>query len=123
MGGLVGPALGGLLADVSGLRAPFTMTGIAAAAAAVYGLLRLPETRKLGEARAERARAAEAMAEAEADAEAEAGPASSVRPPHAKGSTLSRSCPVHTDAVRRSTACDIFMCLTYACASACAGRA
>lgn len=81
MGGLVGPALGGLLADVSGLRAPFTMTGIAAAAAAVYGLLRLPETRKLGEARAERARAAEAEAEAEADAEAEAGPASTVRRP------------------------------------------
>ena len=81
VGGLVGPALGGLLADVSGLRAPFTMTGIAAAAAAVYGLLRLPETRKLGEARAERARVAEAEAEAEADAEAEAVPASTVRRP------------------------------------------
>ena len=96
VGGLVGPALGGLLADVSGLRAPFTMTGIAAAAAAVYGLLRLPETRKLGEARAERARAAEAQAEAEADAEAEAGPASAVvRPPRAKGAFLRSSCRVH----------------------------
>lgn len=63
MGGLVGPAVGGLLADMSGLRAPFTLTGMAAAAAAVYGLLRLPETRSLGAARDERVRAAEAAEE------------------------------------------------------------
>lgn len=44
MGGLVGPALGGLLADMAGLRAPFTLTGIAALAAALYGAVRLPET-------------------------------------------------------------------------------
>lgn len=44
MGGLVGPAVGGLLADAAGLRAPFTLTGCAALAAAVYGWVRLPET-------------------------------------------------------------------------------
>jgi MFS family permease len=44
LGGLVGPALGGILADVAGLRAPFTLTGIAALAAALYGAMRLPET-------------------------------------------------------------------------------
>lgn len=44
MGGLVGPALGGLLADMAGLRAPFTLTGVAALAAALYGAVRLPET-------------------------------------------------------------------------------
>ena len=44
LGGLVGPALGGLLADMAGLRAPFTLTGCAALAAAAYGWIRLPET-------------------------------------------------------------------------------
>ncbi len=44
MGGLVGPALGGLLADCAGLRAPFTLTGVAALLAALYGWVRLPET-------------------------------------------------------------------------------
>lgn len=44
LGGLVGPALGGLLADMSGLRAPFTLTGCAALLAAMYGAIRLPET-------------------------------------------------------------------------------
>ena len=44
LGGLIGPALGGLLADVSGLRAPFTLTGCAALLAALYGAIRLPET-------------------------------------------------------------------------------
>eukprot|EP00884_Botryococcus_braunii_P001802 jgi/Botrbrau1/11622/Bobra.0209s0013.1 len=47
LGGLVGPALGGLLADLAGNRAPFTLTGIAALLAALYGAWRLPETRKL----------------------------------------------------------------------------
>ncbi|KAK9866844.1 hypothetical protein WJX84_004388 [Apatococcus fuscideae] len=46
VGSLVGPAIGGYLADASGLRAPFTMTGAAALLAALYGWLRLPETRK-----------------------------------------------------------------------------
>jgi hypothetical protein len=46
LGGLVGPAIGGLLADMAGNRAPFTLTGIAALLAALYGALRLPETRK-----------------------------------------------------------------------------
>ena len=44
LGGLVGPAVGGLLADRAGLRAPFTLTGCAALAAALYGAVRLPET-------------------------------------------------------------------------------
>jgi len=44
LGGFVGPALGGLLADMSGLRAPFTLTGCAALLAAIYGAIRLPET-------------------------------------------------------------------------------
>ncbi len=44
LGGLVGPALGGLLADMSGLRAPFMLTGCAALMAAIYGAIRLPET-------------------------------------------------------------------------------
>lgn len=50
-----GPALGGLLADGFGLRTPFLVVGTAAAATAVYGWYRLPETR-------DRAAAAEAAA-------------------------------------------------------------
>lgn len=46
LGGLVGPAIGGLLADMAGNRAPFMLTGIAALLAALYGFLRLPETKK-----------------------------------------------------------------------------
>lgn len=41
----VGPAIGGLLADALGLRAPFLAVGLASAVAALYGYLRLPETR------------------------------------------------------------------------------
>ena len=44
-GGLIGPAVGGVLADRAGLRAPFMLTGVAALAAALYGFVRLPETR------------------------------------------------------------------------------
>lgn len=44
LGGLLGPAVGGVLADTIGIRAPFTFTGTAAALAALYGLIRLPET-------------------------------------------------------------------------------
>ena len=50
LGGLLGPAVGGILADAVGIRAPFTFTGAAAALAALYGFLRLPETRKQAEA-------------------------------------------------------------------------
>lgn len=46
LGGLMGPAVGGILADTVGIRAPFTFTGAAAAIAALYGLIRLPETGK-----------------------------------------------------------------------------
>jgi MFS transporter, DHA1 family, multidrug resistance protein len=40
-----GPAIGGLLADGFGLRAPFLVVGGAAVLTAVYGWYRLPETR------------------------------------------------------------------------------
>ena len=60
LGGLIGPALGGLLADVSGLRTPFTLTGCAALLAALYGAVRLPETMGSRQA-AESAGCAEAM--------------------------------------------------------------
>ena len=64
LGGLIGPALGGLLADVSGLRAPFTLTGCAALLAALYGAVRLPET--MGTRKeAESASCAKAMPEKE----------------------------------------------------------
>ena len=43
-GSLLGPALGGFLADRAGIRAPFAFTGAAALLAALYGLARLPET-------------------------------------------------------------------------------
>lgn len=41
MGGLVGPAVGGLLADMVGLRAPFTLTGVTHCLAALYGFIQL----------------------------------------------------------------------------------
>ena len=68
LGGLVGPAVGGLLADRAGLRAPFTLTGAAALLAALYGALRLPETVGL---RAEREQHAERAKRAAADAATE----------------------------------------------------
>lgn len=73
MGGLVGPAVGGLLADMAGLRAPFTFTGCAALAAAVYGWVRLPETMGLRERqqRDEEAAAAAAAPAASRAAQAE----------------------------------------------------
>lgn len=40
----VGPAIGGLLADAYGLRAPFLVVGAGAVITALYGFLRLPET-------------------------------------------------------------------------------
>ena len=40
----VGPAVGGLLADAYGLRAPFLVVGAGALLTALYGFLRLPET-------------------------------------------------------------------------------
>ncbi len=39
-----GPAIGGLVADAYGLRAPFLVVGTAAVITAVYGWFRLPET-------------------------------------------------------------------------------
>ena len=41
----LGPALGGLVADSYGLRAPFLLVGLATLVASLYGYLRLPETR------------------------------------------------------------------------------
>eukprot|EP00891_Asterochloris_glomerata_P001245 jgi/Astpho2/1245/fgenesh1_pg.00023_%23_12_t len=46
LGSLLGPTIGGFLAEMIGLRAPFTVTGLAALLAAAYGLWRLPETRR-----------------------------------------------------------------------------
>ncbi len=46
----LGPALGGWLAESSGLRAPFFVVGGAALLTAIYGYLRLPETRRPDEA-------------------------------------------------------------------------
>ena len=40
-----GPAIGGLVADAYGLRAPFLLVGLATLVASLYGYLRLPETR------------------------------------------------------------------------------
>ncbi|MBM4441484.1 MAG: MFS transporter [Candidatus Rokubacteria bacterium] len=57
-----GPAIGGAVAELWGLRAPFHVVGVAALVAMVYAWARLPETRGLvaeeAEAEAEAARAA-----------------------------------------------------------------
>ncbi|MDH3679462.1 MAG: MFS transporter [Acidimicrobiia bacterium] len=45
----VGPALGGLLADAYGLRAPFIVVGAGALVTALYGFFRLPETLRVAE--------------------------------------------------------------------------
>ena len=42
MGVSLGPAVGGLLADTCGLRAPFMAVSAASAASALYATLRLP---------------------------------------------------------------------------------
>jgi MFS transporter, DHA1 family, multidrug resistance protein len=47
LGTAVGPAIGGLVAEFWGLRAPFHVVGVAALGAAVYAWARLPETRGL----------------------------------------------------------------------------
>ncbi len=44
LGVSVGPAIGGLLAEGYGLRAPFLVVGAGAVATAIYGFIRLPET-------------------------------------------------------------------------------
>ena len=41
----LGPAIGGLVADGYGLRAPFLLVGLATLVASLYGYVRLPETR------------------------------------------------------------------------------
>ncbi len=41
----LGPAIGGLVADAYGLRAPFLLVGLAGLVASLYGYVRLPETR------------------------------------------------------------------------------
>jgi MFS family permease len=47
IGTAIGPAIGGLVAEVWGLRAPFYVVGVAALGAALYAWTRLPETRGL----------------------------------------------------------------------------
>jgi MFS transporter, DHA1 family, multidrug resistance protein len=41
----LGPGLGGVVAEVAGLRAPFFLVGLSAGVAALYAWFRLPETR------------------------------------------------------------------------------
>jgi MFS family permease len=48
----LGPAIGGIVAQYLGLRAPFYVVGVAAFAAGVWNLLRVPETRGTGPAHA-----------------------------------------------------------------------
>ncbi|MEM7339445.1 MAG: MFS transporter [Actinomycetota bacterium] len=45
LGVSIGPAIGGLLAEAYSLRTPFLVVGVGAAFTALYGFLRLPETR------------------------------------------------------------------------------
>ncbi|MEX1022202.1 MAG: MFS transporter [Dehalococcoidia bacterium] len=49
LGVSVGPAVGGVVAEFWGLRAPFHVVGVAALVATVYAWARLPETRHLAE--------------------------------------------------------------------------
>jgi MFS family permease len=53
LGTSVGPAIGGVIAQFLGLRAPFWFVGIGALVAAFYSWARLPETRGPAERRAE----------------------------------------------------------------------
>ena len=54
LGVSVGPALGGLIAEIWGLRMPFFVVGAGALVATVYAYWRLPETRHLAQAEIER---------------------------------------------------------------------
>ncbi len=56
LGVSIGPALGGLLAEFWGLRAPFIVTGVAALFAMVHAYFKIPETRHLALAQVEAAR-------------------------------------------------------------------
>jgi len=47
LGVAIGPAIGGIVAELWGLRAPFILVGTMAIVATVYAYLRLPETRHL----------------------------------------------------------------------------
>lgn len=49
LGVSIGPAVGGVVAEFWGLRAPFYVVGVSALVATVYAYLRLPETRHLAE--------------------------------------------------------------------------
>jgi MFS transporter, DHA1 family, multidrug resistance protein len=57
LGVSIGPGIGGLIAEVAGLRAPFYVVGVAALVAMFYAWARLPETRHLVLASAEEAEA------------------------------------------------------------------
>ncbi len=56
----IGPAIGGIVAELMGLRAPFYFVGVAAFAAGVWNWLRVPETRPPDPTEAEKARMPEA---------------------------------------------------------------
>lgn len=57
LGTSIGPAVGGILAEFWGLRAPFIVVGVAALFAMAHAYFRIPETRHLALAAAEAARA------------------------------------------------------------------
>ena len=57
LGTSIGPAIGGFAAEAWGLAAPFVMVGFASLIASVYAWWRLPETREVARATAERERA------------------------------------------------------------------
>ncbi len=73
LGTAIGPALGGLIAQLWGLRAPFWFVGVGALVAAFYSWARLPETRG----------PAERQAEAEARRAEQSRPEAAPREPHA----------------------------------------
>jgi MFS family permease len=56
LGVSIGPAVGGVLAEFWGLRAPFIVTGVAALFAMVHAYFKIPETRHLALAQIEAAR-------------------------------------------------------------------
>ena len=60
LGTSIGPAVGGVLAEAWGLRAPFIVVGVAALFAAAHAYFRIPETRHLALATIEADRAAAA---------------------------------------------------------------
>lgn len=90
LGTSVGPAIGGVVAELWGLRAPFFVVGAAAFSAVFYSYSRLPETRRAisGEAGVvapEHGEVAAVGAQAGPETAGEGAHHASVRPEHADG--------------------------------------